>query len=194
MLGKIKAIWDSHGFEIVLGMCVAFILLFALYYKIVGKKGTYSRGRYFVNSTTMPRSRPSVARQPPRESKGEAECRRVMQQLFDKPFPSQRPDFLRNPVTGGHFNLELDCYNAELKLAVEYNGEQHYYPNHVFHRTPQDFQKLRERDLLKSIKCDEAGVRLIIVPFVYNYTCPDEMRECIMDRLTITHGIDLESC
>lgn len=180
MLGKIKAIWDNHGFEIVLGMCVAFILLFALYYKIVGKKGTYSRGRYFVNPTTMPRSRPSVARrQPPRESKGEAECRRVMQQLFDKPFPSQRPDFLRNPVTGGHFNLELDCYNAELKLAVEYNGVQHYKYVPYFHRNKDHFMNQKYRDDMKRRMCKQHGVTLIEVP--HTVSLPD-IRSFLVDK------------
>ena len=73
-------------------------------------------------------------RGPPQESKGEKECRKVLENLFNKPFSKSRPDFLRNPVTGGNFNLELDCYNQELSLAVEYNGIQHYKYVPYFHR------------------------------------------------------------
>ena len=165
MLAKIKSLWANHGFEIILGLCVAFILLFALYNKIAGTRGTYSRGRYFIPPRAMKKdSRPSWHRQPPRESKGEAECRRALQHLFGKPFPSQRPDFLRNPVTGGHFNLELDCYNAELKLAVEYNGVQHYKYVPYFHRNKDHFMNQKYRDDMKRRMCKQNGITLIEVP------------------------------
>jgi hypothetical protein len=36
-------------------------------------------------------------------------------------FKSVRPGWLENPLTGR--NLELDCYNEYLKLALEYNGK-----------------------------------------------------------------------
>ena len=168
MFGKIKGLWASHGFEIVLGLCVAFILLFALYHKIAGKRGTYSRGRYFVPPTKG--AKPVRRHQPPRESKGEAECRRVLQHLFRKPFPSRRPDFLRNPVTGGQFNLELDCYNAELQLAVEYNGAQHYKYVPYFHRNKDHFLNQKYRDDMKRRMCKQNGIALIEVPHTVQVT------------------------
>jgi len=73
------------------------------------------------------------------DSKGETECRRVLQKIFQRPFLKARPDFLNNPVTGNQFNLELDCYDHSLKLAVEYNGQQHYQYNKFFHRNKEHF-------------------------------------------------------
>lgn len=55
-------------------------------------------------------------------SKGEARCKRVMESIFKKPFTKQRPEFLTN---GNRF--ELDCYNEQLALTVEYNRKQHYH-------------------------------------------------------------------
>ena len=65
-------------------------------------------------------------------SKGETECRKVLEKLFRKTFPNERPDFMFNSNT--NHNLELDMYNRDLRLACEYNGIQHskYIP--YFHR------------------------------------------------------------
>jgi hypothetical protein len=161
MFSKIKQIWEESGFEIVLGLCVAFILIYALWKKITGGKGTWSKKQYY----SLPRpqnNKPS--RQPPRESKGEVECRRVLQYLFKRPFHKARPDFLRNPVTGGNFNLELDCFDPELKIAVEYNGVQHYKYVPYFHKNKEAFLNQKYRDTLKGKMCKEHGVTLITVP------------------------------
>lgn len=96
------------------------------------------------------------------ESKGEAECRRVLETLFKEPFPSARPDFLSNPVTG--VNLELDCYNKDLQLAVEYNGIQHYEYTPRFHKNKEAFMNQKYRDELKRQMCELHGVNLIEVP------------------------------
>jgi hypothetical protein len=99
----------------------------------------------------------------PAESRGEKLCRSVLEKFFEKPFPSVRPDFLVNPKTGK--NLELDCYNAELNLALEYNGSQHYnYPNH-FHKTQEEFDKQVNHDNTKREICEKAGIYLISVPY-----------------------------
>ena len=163
---KLTKLWTDKGFEICLGLCVAALLIFALYNKIRGSKGTYSKpGQYFVVPPKNKASRsPPRRRGPPRQSKGEAECRRVLQSLFRKPFPSQRPDFLRNPVTGGNFNLELNCYNAELGLAIEYNGVQHYKYTPYFHRSKDHFMNQKYRDDMKRRICKENRIVLIEVP------------------------------
>ena len=97
------------------------------------------------------------------ESRGESLCRSILEKFFQKPFPSVRPDFLLNPVTGK--NLELDCFNAELGLALEYNGSQHYdFPN-TFHKTFEEYEAQKRRDDLKIRVCEAAGVYLITVPY-----------------------------
>src|SRR6056297_1974570 len=45
-------------------------------------------------------------------SKGEKICRYFLEEIYQKPFPSTYPAFLRNPKTG--VPLELDGYNEEL--------------------------------------------------------------------------------
>lgn len=112
--------------------------------------------------------------------KGEEICRHHLRELTGKPFHRAHPKWLKNPETGRC--LELDCYNNELEIALEYNGEQHYkFPN-TFHRTRDEFDAQIRRDELKKIKCKERGVLLIIVP----YTLPkNEIRGYIKRELGI---------
>ena len=103
------------------------------------------------------------------ESKGEQETRAALFRLFGKPFIKIRPSFIVNPETKRR--LELDCYNAELRLGVEYNGSQHSeYPN-PFHRTFAEFQAQQRRDDYKAAACEAHGVCLINVPHTVPRAC-----------------------
>ena len=106
MFQKIKQYWKEYGFEIVLAFCVAFIIIYSLYIKIKGGKGSWSKPQNYLITTSHSNFSPKNHKSPPNESKGELECRRVLQNLFKRQFNKDRPDFLRNPVTGGNFNLE----------------------------------------------------------------------------------------
>jgi hypothetical protein len=163
MIHKIKEIWDNKGFDILLYISIGLILIFGLYRIIKKEKGTWSKSYYyedkFVNYSNNNKKRI------PKESKGETECRRVLNKIFNKPFNKSRPNFLNNPVTGGNFNLELDCYNEELGLAVEYNGIQHYKFNKFFHRNHDHFMAQKYRDDMKRRICKENGITLIEVPY-----------------------------
>lgn len=162
--------WKKHGFEIVTIASVIFIIVVALYQWLFGKNrsGTYSSHYFYtknipsVNSSGKQSSSPFYI---PKESKGEVKCRQVLESYFNKPFDKIRPDFLKNPVTGGDYNLELDCYNDELKLALEYNGIQHYKYIPYFHRNKEAFLNQKYRDEMKRVKCKENGVILIEVPY-----------------------------
>jgi hypothetical protein len=93
---------------------------------------------------------------------------KVLPFYFQKPFGKCRPDFLKNPVTGE--NLELDLYNEELNLGIEYNGVQHYKFNSFMHKDSNDrFQNQQYRDLIKKDLCEKKGIKLITVP----YTIPE---------------------
>lgn len=128
----------------------------------------------------------TLAEKPPQRrgrfiSKGERMCCQTMERIYGVPFESIWPDWLRNPETGE--TLELDCYNEELQIAVEYNGEQHYkWPNFT-QQTHQQFINQIRRDELKMELCDRNGVYLIVVP----YNIPhDRIPEFIMTHLPET--------
>lgn len=100
-------------------------------------------------------------------SKGEAITRKAMEDIYGVPFINSRPDFLKNPETLE--NLELDCYNADLAIAAEYNGIQHYlWPNYT-NQTEQQFHNQLRRDEFKINQCDLNGVYLITVPYEVPY-------------------------
>lgn len=96
-------------------------------------------------------------------SKGERMCCQTMERIYGVPFSTIRPKWLSNPETKR--NLELDCYNDDLKIAVEYNGAQHYkWPNFT-NQTYEQFINQIRRDKLKFELCDKNGVYLIVVPY-----------------------------
>lgn len=100
---------------------------------------------------------------PQRMSEGEYICLQFMNSLFDKEFVRDHPEWCLNDSTGKC--LELDVYNKELGIAVEYNGMQHYFRNKHFHKTKKDYKDQLERDKIKIQKCKDNGLFLIIVPF-----------------------------
>jgi hypothetical protein len=186
----IHTLWSKYGFEIVVGICILFIILTGIINNIFGRKGTYSSKKtIFETNRSISRykgiSKPEISPKGIiKESRGEAECRKVLQQLFQKPFTSQRPDFLRNPVTGGNFNLELDCYNSSMGLAVEYNGIQHYKYSPYFHRNKDQFMTQKYRDDMKRRICKEKNITLIEVP----YTIKVEDIKDFLIKVCKSHG------
>ena len=112
------------------------------------------------------------------ESKGEYICRQILNKMYNKKFISCRPNFLKNPKTGR--NLELDGYNAELHIAFEYNGKQHYeYPNR-YHKTQEEFQQQVRRDKWKLEQCELNGIYLIRIPYTVKF---DDIESYIKGRL-----------
>ena len=104
-----------------------------------------------------------------------------MEKIYGVPFESIRPNWLINPETGE--KLELDCYNEELKIAVEYNGEQHYnWPNFTNQTHTQFINQVR-RDELKMELCDRNGIYLIVVPYTVEL---DKIPEFIISYLPET--------
>jgi hypothetical protein len=60
---------------------------------------------------------------------------------------------------------ELDGYNKELKLAFEYQGQQHYYYVSYFHKNENSLLKQQIRDEIKLRLCKQIGIQLIVVPY-----------------------------
>ncbi len=82
-------------------------------------------------------------------------------------FKKERPDWLINPETGRR--LELDGYCPELKIAVEYNGKQHY-DSESFGIGPEGLKKQLNRDNIKVKMCNSRKICLLRIP----YTVPLE--------------------
>ncbi len=110
-------------------------------------------------------------------SKGEKMTRLILESLFNKSFITERPDFLQykpkrkdDKLTNTNAkkkkpnksnNLEIDLYNEELKLGIEYQGDQHFRYTKHFHRDLEGFQRSTDKDQFKRKKCYQNGVYLV---------------------------------
>ena len=95
---------------------------------------------------------------------GELETKGALERLLGVPFAKVRPDWLRNTTHMTGRNLEIDCYNEAVGVAVEYSGPQHFmYPN-PFHSSPDEFAAQIQRDALKRQVCERRGLVFIVVP------------------------------
>ena len=140
MIRSITQYWEERGFEILVALSILFIIIYAIFR--IGKKGTYSDYYFYPNSLSSSNKKSSNNK----DSKGETICRNYLEKTLQRRFSKARPDFLRNPVTGGDFNLELDCYNKDIGLALEYNGIQHYKYTPYFHKNKESFLNQKYRD------------------------------------------------
>lgn len=169
--------WQKYGWYIL--MILLFLLFFILFLinyfseneetSSVTWNDIYEHVLWMLFRPLDTPRKPTRQRQISPCSKGEQMCKSFVEFYFQKPFNKTRPDFLKNPVTGE--NLELDLYNDELKLAIEYNGAQHYQYNSFMHKNSRDkFQNQQYRDLIKKDMCDKSSITLVVVP----YTVPHD--------------------
>ena len=101
--------------------------------------------------------------------KRERIARHVLETLFNDNFGSVRPEWLKNDRTGR--NLEIDCYNEKINLAVEVSGKQHFvFENNGFHKTREQFLDQVYRDRVKREKILARGINFIVLP----YTIPTD--------------------
>lgn len=116
--------------------------------------------------------------------KNEERCRAIMEKIYNKKFPSVRPSWLKNPATKR--NLELDIYCHELRLAVEYNGKQHYQKT-KFHKSHKDVVYQFRRDQFKAKRCQKLGITLIEVPY---WVRPEELERFLRQQLVKAGKLD----
>ena len=91
-------------------------------------------------------------------------CRDILEQAYDKPFPSASPDWLQcKGVEARSTKLTLGAYCEELKLAVEYHDKTHYQISEGW--TREQLVHQMKIDAYKTKKCFKNGVYLAIVPF-----------------------------
>jgi hypothetical protein len=110
--------------------------------------------------------------------RSESICKKIIEEYFDNRFNfiKSKPKFL-----GG---LELDGYCEEIKIAFEYNGEQHYKYMKFFHKGDiKNFEVQQERDIRKIKLCEENSILLIIIPYQYSYENEKELEEYISNLL-----------
>lgn len=163
MFGWIKWI-NEHLFEILVVVSIIIIGIIALFR--IKKKGSWSKDYYYPGPISgTPNNGGTHNTTTRKDSIGETRTREYLEKYFRKPFPKARPDFMVNTVTGSRYNLELDCYNPELQLAVEFHGIQHYQYTPFFHKSKEAFYNQKYRDEIKRIRCRELGIRLIEVPY-----------------------------
>jgi very-short-patch-repair endonuclease len=117
-----------------------------------------------------------------KQSIGEKICQKIIEEIYpNNKFQKIRPNWLKNTDTNK--NMELDIYCNELKIAIEYNGKQHYEYIEYFHRNENNFNKQCERDKLKNELCIKNGIKLITIPYTLNSY--DKIRECILQNLNL---------
>lgn len=111
-----------------------------------------------------------------KKSKGEIITRFILEKLCNCIFPSSRPKWLKTDKGV----MELDGYNENLKLAFEFNGEQHYIYSKNWHKTQEKFEYRKYKDKLKIKLCKLYGVKLLIIPY---YIKHDDIHEYIKSIL-----------
>lgn len=169
MWEKVTSYWQDYGLEALAGLSVVLILVLYVHNWYTDAQGTYNTVRPIPDSSSSSSSSSSDDLTTPfqphtaNDSRLELQSKYILEEVFRRPFYKIRPNFLRNEVTG--FNLEIDLYNDDLKLAVEVQGDQHYKYNKFFHRNKEHFLNQRYRDEMKKIKCKQQGICLIEVPY-----------------------------
>jgi len=153
---------------IIIFITLTFIVSLIIYYRFTEKyklKRSLEHYMDFVKIQSMGKELNSQLKQAEQhESRGEVITRAVLESMFNPhKFPKVRLEYILNPVT--MTPLEFDCYNDELKLAVEYNGIQHYKFVPYFHKTRQDFYNQQYRDRIKQELCDKYNIELLNIPY-----------------------------
>lgn len=92
--------------------------------------------------------------------KSEEICRKILELIFNKKFPKQRPRWLKNRNNN---QLELDGFCEELNIAFEHNGFQHYKIG-IFSSSQKQLINIQNNDIDKLNICNTKGIKLLIIP------------------------------
>lgn len=86
------------------------------------------------------------------------------------------PVHFEKEVRVGETRQFFDFFLKDYKIAIEYNGEQHYSFNSKFHRCQEDFELQIERDNRKKEYCKNNNLKLIVIPY---YKTREEIQNII---------------
>jgi hypothetical protein len=114
--------------------------------------------------------------------KRENEFRCFIENFFGRSFSKQTPDWLNNGWQRKKpgKRLELDGYNEELRIAFEFQGQQHYKEVPFFKCTGHNYVMVKVRDKFKVQRCLDNGVKLLIVPY---WLSNDEWKNLINENV-----------
>lgn len=73
-------------------------------------------------------------------------------------------------ITRRIIDYELDGYCAELNVAFEYQGRQHYEHIEFFQPNEEAFKRRLEIDAIKRIRCKLENISLVEVPYTESKT------------------------
>ena len=122
---------------------------------------------------------------------GERICRIYFEVLFGKQFIKFRPNWL---INSNNNQMELDGYCAELQLAFEHHGLQHYQQRSKF-QTTKDYEKRTLDDVRKRELCEINNITLIVVPQIplllnINKLQDFILKKCKDERIMIAEKIN----
>lgn len=122
-------------------------------------------------------------------SKGEKICRQVVKELYrdsDIRYNVRGLTNLVNDMTNR--SLEIDILLPDERIAIEYQGEQHYKSTRFNPDEPPDvlmtkpeINSQQHRDQIKAKWCQKHGIKLINVP--YNYNTYDAIKSYILSEI-----------
>lgn len=92
-------------------------------------------------------------------SKGEAIIYRLLKTSNIRFIQEKQFSDLRNGY------MRFDFYLPDDEILVEYDGEQHFHFNKLFHKQKSDFTKAQERDRLKNSFSLAKGIKLYRIPY-----------------------------
>ena len=99
------------------------------------------------------------------ESKGAKKVRKILE--------AAKVDFQQEARVGDTL-LRFDFYIDSLKVAIEFNGKQHYEEIPFFNSSLEEYV---ERDIRKKKYCLENNIELIVIPYFYT---DEQIKECLL--------------
>lgn len=85
---------------------------------------------------------------------------RIVKEALVKVFPDDEFHF-----SEGVEGVIFDFYNERMRLAIQYQGKQHYEFTPLWHRTPDGLDRQKERDKRKREFCLKHNITLVEVPY-----------------------------
>jgi hypothetical protein len=107
--------------------------------------------------------------------KTEKYCIEYISTLLNKPFKK-----VRNYISRYEY-IEFDGFNEELKIAIEYQGLQHYVYPSFWHKTVEEFHLQQERDVRKREFCKNNNIKLIEIPYTEEKNIDKYIQKKVID-------------